>query len=120
MKEEQEKKGPSMTDLARRILLTGLGAVSMTEEGIRKSLGDMKIPKDAVTYLIETFKKQKDDILQLVGNEVTNFLSKIKVHEEIQKALSGLQLHVDAKINFDRKSRTGGTGSKLSIKKSPL
>jgi hypothetical protein len=117
MKQEPEKKSTSMAEMARKLLLTGIGAVFMTEESIRKSLGDMKMPKDAVGYLLDTVRKQKDDLLELVGNEVNNFLSKIRVHEELQKALTGMQLHVDAKINFDKKSRTGVAGSKLSIKK---
>jgi hypothetical protein len=111
-----KKSAGGMTDMARRILLTGLGAIFMTEESLRKGLGELKIPKDAMGGLLNTLLKQKDDLLGIVANELGRFLSKIKVHEELQKALAGLQLHVDAKLNFDKKS--GPTPApKISIKK---
>jgi len=113
-----EKKGGGMTDVARRILLTGLGAIFMTEESIRKALGDMKMPKDAVGYVLDTVLKQKDELLGLVASELSKFFSKIKVHEEVQKALSGLQLHLDAKLTFDQKKAHPVSPPKISIKKS--
>ncbi|MCE9624502.1 MAG: hypothetical protein K8R69_03465 [Deltaproteobacteria bacterium] len=114
-----EKKSGGMTEVARRILLTGLGAIFMTEEGIRKSLGDMKLPKDAVGYVLDTVLKQKDELLGLVATELSKFFSKVKVHEEVQKALSGLQLHLDAKLTFDQKKVHPVSAPKISVKKNP-
>jgi len=115
--DRSSKKAGGMTEVARRILLTGLGAIFMTEEGIRKSLGDMKMPKEAMGYVLDTILKQKDELLTLVGGELSKFLSKIKVHEEVQKALSGLQLHLDAKLTFDNK-KVQAIHPKISAKKS--
>ncbi|MFO1463653.1 MAG: hypothetical protein U1F66_07720 [bacterium] len=114
-----EKKTGSMTEVARRILLTGLGAIFMTEEGIRKALGDMKLPKDAVGYVLDTVLKQKDELLSLVAAELGKFFSKVKVHEEVQKALSGLQLHLDAKLTFDQKKAHPVSTPKLTVKRGP-
>ena len=114
-----KKKSGGMTEVARRILLTGLGAIFMTEEGIRKSLGDMKLPKDAVGYVLDTVLKQKDELLGLVASELSKFFSKVKVHEEVQKALSGLQLHLDAKLTFDQKKVHPVSPPKISVKKNP-
>jgi len=116
--EKSDKKSAGgMTDLARRILLTGLGAIFMTEEGIRKSLGDLKVPKDAMGYLVEAVRKQKDDALNLVAVELSRFFSKVRVHEELQKALSGLQLHLDAKLTFDRNKKSNDPPPRISVKK---
>jgi len=114
-----EKKTGGMTEVARRILLTGLGAIFMTEEGIRKALGDMKLPKDAVGYVMDTVLKQKDELLGMVASELSKFFSKVKVHEEVQKALSGLQLHLDAKLTFDQKKVHPVSAPKISVKKHP-
>lgn len=113
----RKKSGGGLPDVAKRILLTGLGAIFMTEEGIRKSLGDIKMPKEAMGYVLDTILKQKDEMLSLVGNELSKFLSKIKVHEEVQKALSGLQLHLDAKLTFDNK-KVQAHQPKIGVKKS--
>ncbi|HKY64131.1 MAG TPA: hypothetical protein VJR29_12005 [bacterium] len=114
--EEKSGKKGGLPEVAKRILLTGLGAIFMTEEGIRKSLGEMKMPKEAMGYVLDTVLKQKDELLTLVGGELSKFLSKIKVHEEVQKALSGLQLHLDAKLTFDKKIHAHQ--AKVAVKKS--
>ncbi len=104
-----------MTELARKILLTGLGAVFITEEGIRKALSDLKIPKDAMGGLLETVRKQKDDMMGLFADELGKFFTKVRVHEELQNALKGLQLHIDAKLTFDKKKES--SHSSFRVKK---
>ena len=106
-----------MTELARKVLLTGLGAVLMTEAGIRKSLGDVKIPKEGIASVIDAMRKQKDDVLSLFAAELANFFAKIKVHEEVRKALSGLQIHLDAKVTFSNSRDHAEVQPKLSVKR---
>lgn len=109
-----------MTDLARKILLTGVGAIFMTEETVRKGLAELKLPTDAVGALVDTVKKQKNEVLELVAVELGNFFTKIKVHEELQKALRGLQVHLDAKISFDKAGEAHkNPKAKVTIRKSP-
>lgn len=115
--ESTKKSSGSMTDLAKKVLLTGLGAIFMTEEGIRKTLGDLKVPKDAMGYVLDTMRKHKDEILSTVAGELGRFLSKVKVHEELRKALSGLQVHLDAKLTFDQGKKDSESTAKLDVKK---
>lgn len=110
-----KKSSGGMTELARKILLTGVGAVFMTEETIRKTLGDLKLPKDAVGSVVDSLKKQKDEVLQVVAQELSQFFSRIKVHEELQKALKGMQINLDAKITFDKSQ--GSSTTKVEVKK---
>jgi hypothetical protein len=110
-----EKKSPSaMTDLARKILLTGLGAIFMTEESVRKTLSEMKIPKDAMGGLLDVVRRQKDDMLGLMAQELSRFFSRVKVHEEIQKALKGMEVSLEAKVSFDKKKNSSST--KISVR----
>ncbi len=104
-KETKEGKGGLLTDMARKLLLTGIGAIFMTEESIRSTLGDLKLPKDAMGYVVDQAKKQKDDMMAVLASEFSNFFSKINVHEEIVKALSRLQIHIDAKFSFTPKGK---------------
>ena len=97
---ENEGKGGLLSEMARKVFLTGLGAIFMTEESIRSALGEVKLPKDAMGFVLDQAKKQKNDLVAVVASEFANFLSKLKVHEEIQKALTKLQIHVDAKLSF--------------------
>lgn len=111
----ETKPSGGMTDLARKILLTGVGAIFMTEETIRKTLSDWKVPSEAVGSLVESMKKQKDEVLRVVASQLSDFFSHVKVHEEIQKALQGIQLHLDAKISFNKKNHP--SHAKLTVRK---
>ncbi len=95
-----EKKGGLLSEMARKLFLTGLGAVFMTEESIRGALGEIKLPKDAMGFVVDQAKKQKEDLISAVANELSHFFAKIKVHEEVQKALTKLQIHIDANLTF--------------------
>lgn len=97
---ESAGKGGLLSEMARKVFLTGLGAIFMTEESIRSALGEIKLPKDAMGFVVDQAKKQKDDLIAAVANEFSNFFAKVKVHEEIQKALTKLQIHIDAKLSF--------------------
>lgn len=97
---EPEGKGGILSEMARKLFLTGLGAIFVTEESIRSALTELKLPKDAMGYVVDQAKKQKNDLITVVATELSNFLSKLKVHEEIQKALSKLQIHIEAKLSF--------------------
>jgi len=112
---ESEVKGGTLSEMARKIFLTGLGAVFMTEESIRNALGEMKLPKEAMGYVFDQAKKQKDDLIGAVAGEVSKFFSKINVHEEIQKALSALQVHIDARLSFSPKGRAVSNKVKVDV-----
>ena len=114
-KTEPEAKGSTLGDIARKVFLTGLGAVFMTEESIRNVLSELKLPKEAVGYVFDQAKKQKDDLIFAVAGEVSKFFSKINVHEEIQKALSALQVHVDARLSFSPKGKPVSNKVKVEV-----
>jgi hypothetical protein len=114
-KQEPESKGSTLGDIARKVFLTGLGAVFMTEESIRGVLSEMKLPKEAVGYVFDQAKKQKDDLIFAVAGEVSKFFSKINVHEEIQKALSALQVHIDARLSFSPKGKSASNKVKVEV-----
>ena len=40
-------------DVVNKALVTGVGAVFMTEEGIRSAVSDMRLPKDVARGLVQ-------------------------------------------------------------------
>lgn len=101
----RKEKSKTFSGFAKKALFTSLGAIFMTEESIRNAFGEMKLPKEAMGFVLEQAKKQKDELVSAVAAEVSKFFSKIKVHEEIQKALSHLNVHVDARLSFTPKGK---------------
>lgn len=114
--EENERRTSVFSEMAKKAVLAGIGAIFMTEESIRNAFTEMKLPKEAMSFLLDQVKKQKDDLMSSFGSEVSKFLAKVNVHEEVQKALSRLQMHIDAKITFSPKGSPASENFKVSFK----
>lgn len=81
-------------DLAKKLFLTGLGAVSMSD----------RLPKEAVNYILDQAEKKKEDLIDRLAIEASKFLDKLDVSQEIQKALRGLEIDLHATLRFSGKS----------------
>ncbi len=91
----------------RNILLTGVGTALKTKDGIQNAISDIKdisLTGPAKEYLFKQIKRGKEELPRLIVAEFKDFLSRIAVHEELQKALEGLTLELEAKIKIGRKS----------------
>lgn len=101
---EKRKTDPDssnkMSDWVKKALLTGVGAVFMTEEGIKNALSDLKMPKNAVLAAVAQADKAKQEIASLIAKEVRGFLDRIAVEDIIQKALAGQSVEITATIRF--------------------
>lgn len=80
--------------------MTGVGAMFMTEEGIRNALSDMKMPKNVIAAAVAQADRTKREISGMVAKEVRQFLDRIEVDEIIQKTLAGQTVEIKATIKF--------------------
>jgi hypothetical protein len=97
--EEQVAKG-FVPDIVRRAVLTGVGALFMTEEGIRNLVGEMKLPKDALAFLVAQADKTRSDVTRIVTQEVRRFLESQTLRREIWKLLTSVTLEVNATVQL--------------------
>lgn len=100
----------------RKILTTGVGAALMTESGIRSAFSEIQLTRQAKEYLGRQAQKGKEEISRMLIGEVKKFLNHIDLHEEIQKALDGMTLEVEAKIKIAHPAR-GRDPSKTAVHK---
>ncbi len=98
--EEMKKLSGIVPDIVRRAVLTGVGALFMTEEGIRNLVGDMKMPKDALAFLLAQADKTRSEVARVVTQEVRRFLESETLRREIWKLLNGVTLEVNATIQL--------------------
>lgn len=99
--ENETNLGPiKVSDWVKKTLMTGVGAVFMTEEGIRNALSDMKMPKNVIAAAVSQADKTKREISSLIAKEVRHFLDRVKVEDIIQKALKGQTIEITATIKF--------------------
>jgi hypothetical protein len=114
--EDVKKLSGLVPDIVRRAVLTGVGALFMTEEGLRSLVGEMKLPKDALAFLLSQADKTRSEVARVVTSEVRRFLESETLRREIWKLLTGVTLEVNASIQL-KPSGEPGFKAKLKTKK---
>src|SRR5881398_2124535 len=114
--EEMKRLSGIVPDIVRRAVLTGVGALFMTEEGIRNLVGDMKMPKDALAFLIAQADKTRSEVARVVTQEVRRFLESETLRREIWKLLNGVTLEVNATVHL-KPSGEGSVKAEVKTKK---
>ncbi len=87
-------------DFVRRMAWAGLGAVFMSEEGIRRLAGQLKLPKEALGFLLAQAEKTKDDVGRVVSEEVRKLLQSDKLRDEMLKLIAGMTIEVRAEVRL--------------------
>ena len=87
-------------EFVRKVAVAGLGAVFMTEEGIRNLAGQLKLPKEALGLIIGQAERTKEEIGRVVSEEVRRFLQSDKLRDEFLKLLSGMTVEVKAEVRL--------------------
>lgn len=97
--EGDEKKG-FVPDFVRRMAWAGLGAVFMSEEGIRRLAGQLKLPKEALGFLLHQAEKTKDEIGRTVSEEVRKLLQSERLRDELLRMIAGMTIEVRAEVRL--------------------
>ena len=92
-------RGP-IVELMRKVAFAGLGALFMTEEGIRSLAGQLKLPKEALGFVLSQAERTKDEVGRVLSEEVRRFLRSDKLRAEFLELLSGMRLEVTAQVRL--------------------
>jgi hypothetical protein len=114
--DEVKKLKGLVPDIVRRAVLTGVGALFMTEEGIRNLVGEMKLPKDALAFLLSQAEKTRAEVARVVTQETRRFLESETLRRELWKLLTSVTLEVNATVQL-KPSGEPGFKAKLRQKK---
>lgn len=87
-------------DFVRRLAWAGLGAVFMSEEGIRRLASQLKLPKEALSYLLAQAEKTKDEVGRVVSEEVRKLLQSERLKDELLKLVSQVTIEVKAEVRL--------------------
>ncbi len=105
-------------DTMKKMFFTSLGALFLTEDSIRTSLNELKIPKDMVGYLVSQSSKSKKELYQAIAREFAGIFASADMEEVLRNALSGMTVEMEVKINFSSRKEGAGAGdSVVKIKK---
>jgi hypothetical protein len=95
-----EPRGRGVPEFVRKVAVAGLGALFMTEEGIRNLAGQMKLPKEVLGHLLAQAEKTKDEVGRIASEEIRRFLQSDKLREEFLKLLSGMTIEISAQVRL--------------------
>jgi hypothetical protein len=94
-----EKKG-FVADFVRRVAWAGLGAVFMGEEGLRRLAGQLKLPKEVLSFMLTQADKTKDEIGRIVTEEVRKLLQSDRLRDEVLKMIASMTIEVRAEVKL--------------------
>jgi hypothetical protein len=97
--DSDDKKG-FVPDFVRRMAWAGIGAVFMSEEGIRRLAGQLKLPKEALSFLLGQAEKTKDEIGRVVSEEVRKLLQSDRLRDELLRMIAGMTIEVKAEVKL--------------------
>jgi hypothetical protein len=92
-------RGP-IVELMRKVAFAGLGALFMTEEGIRSLAGQLKLPKEALGFVLSQAERTKDEVGRVLSEELRRFLRSDKLRTEFLELLSGMRVEVTAQVRL--------------------
>lgn len=95
---EEDKGG--LPDLTKKILTLGLGAYFLTEDTVRRYVKDAKLPRDVARSITQNAAKGKDELYGFVARELSDFLEKMDLQEELQRFVASHKIKINAEIEF--------------------
>lgn len=109
-----------LPNVLRRTASAGFGAAQATEDIVRGVVGEMKLPKEAVAYLVELADNTKKEVVRVAAREFREFLESSNLGEEIARILTTLSFEVRTEVRFipnDQKLKPN-VRSQVRVKKS--
>lgn len=123
---EGERDGfrPRATDLLRKAVLSGVGALFMTEDGVRSLVKELKLPKEVLSSAMAQADKTKSELVRIVGGELRSFLQSSQVREDLMAMLTELTFEIRAEVAIKPRGETASVldpplKSKVTVKRRP-
>ena len=119
---ERDGFRPRATDLLRKAVLSGVGALFMTEEGVRSLVKELKLPKEVLSSAMAQADKTKGEIVRIIGGELRTFLQSSKVREDLMAMLTELTFEIRAEVAIKPRGETASVldppvKSKVTVKR---
>lgn len=92
-----------LSDTLKKVFSVGVSAAFMTEEGIRKYLSDLKLPKEIMEALLSGANKSKEELTNRVAKEINGIMSKIDWVQELSKFAENHKFKIKAEIEIEKK-----------------
>jgi hypothetical protein len=100
-------EGRFLPELLRRGLTLGFTGFFMTEEALRRALGE-SVPRDWVDFFVEQSDRTRAEFLDRVSREFGRVFTALDPVEVLRRLLDGQTVEVSAKIRLSSSDRERG------------
>jgi hypothetical protein len=87
-------------ELMRKAAFAGLGALFMTEEGLRRTAAQIPLPKEALAGLLAQAERTKEDVTRVLTEELRRFLHSETLKRELAQIFAGMSVEVNARVKL--------------------
>lgn len=91
--------GGFFPDLLRRGLTLGFTGLFLTEEALRKALGD-SVPRDVLEFMLDQSQRMRAEFLDRVSKEFGRVLDRVDPVEVARRLLEGRTVEVSARFRL--------------------
>ena len=91
--------GGFFPEALRRMLTLGFTGFFMTEEALRKSLGD-SVPRDVIEFVLDQSQRMRSEFLDRVSRELGRVLDRVDPVEVARRLLEGRTVEVSARFRL--------------------
>ena len=103
-------------DLLRRGLTLGFTGFFLTEEAVRKALGE-SVPRDLMDFILTQSEQTRAEFLDRISKEFAGALSTLDPVEAVKRLLEGRSIEVNATIRLvPSDAEKDGRGLELSVR----
>lgn len=89
-----------LPELIKRILEAGYEKIAEGPENVRHFIGEMKLPKEALSVIFTQIDETKNGLYRVVAGEIRDFLEHTNLAEELAKVLTTLSFEVKTEVRF--------------------
>lgn len=93
------------TEIAKKVLTLGIGAVFLTEESIRKLVSDFKLPKELISGVLDSAAKTRKEFFQNLSRDlVDKVMDRVDIKDLATEILDRNRIRLSVEVEFEPKS----------------
>jgi hypothetical protein len=87
-------------EMMKKVLTVGVGALFLTEEGLRGLVTDFKLPKELLSAILESANKMRGDFLKNLSSDL---MSQLMAHVDVSKLVKEIlaQNEIELKVHIN-------------------
>ena len=87
-------------ELIRRVIEAGLEKLSEGPENVRRAVGDLKLPREALAAILSQLDETKTGLYRVVAKEVRDILEQTNFADELVRALTAVSFEIRTSVRF--------------------